>query len=168
MQRPDVLHTFGHVHRGCKKFRSVTHHGVLIKFSVLTSKELASWHQQSRTLRRQKCCRRSFFLSVFARLAPLASWSAIRSLWTFRHCPEAHQSTADTASPSDNGTKISTHEFYFFMTSYKVRMSFALQQGRANFWERGPGVAFVSNWGAGVLSLPEFRLSMTKMDAMLL
>ena len=101
MQRPDVLHTFGHVHRGCKKFRSVTHHGVLIKFSVLTSKKLACWHQQSRTLRRQKCCRRSFFLSIFARLAPLASWSAIRSLWTFRHCPEAHQSTADTASTAD-------------------------------------------------------------------
>ena len=24
----------------------------------------------------------------------------------------------------------------------------SLDQGRANFWERGPGAAFVSNWGA--------------------
>ena len=24
----------------------------------------------------------------------------------------------------------------------------SLHQGRANFWERGPGAAFVSNWGA--------------------
>ena len=74
-----------------------------------------------------RCCRRSFFLSVFARLARLASRSTTMSLWTFRHCPEAHQSTADTASPSDSGTKISTHEFYFFMTSYKVLRNFVLQ-----------------------------------------
>ena len=104
----------------------VTQHCVPIKFSVLTSRKNLppGINSKERIEDRNAAVGVSFF--PFARPAPHASWSVIRSLWTFQYCPEAHQSTAGTASPSDSGTKISTHEFLFFIVSYKVPMCFIL------------------------------------------